>query len=176
MIPNLRRGGPPGQRTTFFYLPCSSLDSLAAVFLNMLPECFDGGAPMAPSWSTVPGLRGGHGLGSFNHGPFKHKASGANTAIVHSLEPSAPFSLDPRTKTILCEQEENDVRASNRRAVPRANSDPCGGPSAQGGVILARARRNLLPWNEGRVFGLGERASRVVLSGWELYNNGQRRS
>ena len=38
----------PGQRTTFFYLPCGNLDSLAAVFLNMLLECFDGGAPMAP--------------------------------------------------------------------------------------------------------------------------------
>ena len=38
----------PGQRTTFFYLPCGSLDSLAAVFLNMLLECFDGGAPIAP--------------------------------------------------------------------------------------------------------------------------------
>ena len=48
MMPNLRRGGPPGQRTTFFYLPCGSLDSLAAVFLNMLLECFDGGAPIAP--------------------------------------------------------------------------------------------------------------------------------
>ena len=98
----------PGQRTTLFYLPCGSLDSLAAVILNMLLECFDGGAPIAPSWSTVPGLRGGHGLGSFNHGPFKHKAFGADTAIVHSLEPPAPFSLDRRTKTILCEQEEHE--------------------------------------------------------------------
>ena len=48
MMPNLRRGGPPGQRTPFFYLPCGSLDSLAAVILNMLLECFDGGAPIAP--------------------------------------------------------------------------------------------------------------------------------
>jgi hypothetical protein len=32
---------------TFFYLPCGSLH-IAAVFLNMLLECFDGGAPIAP--------------------------------------------------------------------------------------------------------------------------------
>ena len=38
----------PGQMTPFFYLPCGSLDSLAAVILNMLLECFDGGAPIAP--------------------------------------------------------------------------------------------------------------------------------
>jgi hypothetical protein len=37
-----------GQRATFFYLPCGSLNSLAAAFLNMLVERFDGGAPIAP--------------------------------------------------------------------------------------------------------------------------------
>ena len=99
---------PSWAKDNSFLLTVRRLDSLAAVILNMLLECFDGGAPIAPSWSTVPGLRGGHGLGSFNHGPFKHKAFGADTAIVHSLEPPAPFSLDPRTKTILCEQEEHE--------------------------------------------------------------------
>jgi hypothetical protein len=82
------RRGHPGQRTTFFYLPCGSLDSSAAVFLNMLPECFDDGAPIAPQWSTVPGLRDGHGMGRFSHGPFKHKTFGADIAIGHSLEPN----------------------------------------------------------------------------------------
>ena len=39
---------PSWAKDNFFYLPCGSLDSLAAVFLNMLLECFDGGAPIAP--------------------------------------------------------------------------------------------------------------------------------
>jgi hypothetical protein len=45
---NLRRVAASQAKDKFFYLPCGSLDSLAAVFLNMLVECFDGGAPLAP--------------------------------------------------------------------------------------------------------------------------------
>jgi hypothetical protein len=51
----------------------------------------------------------------------------------HSLETAAPFSLDPRTKTILCEQEENDAREGYSKTTMRKDiilcvDDPRGTP------------------------------------------------